>query len=192
MSIAVLEPEPLERLIGTSIGNAIRWILSVMWGIVLVFLGAFLIYLAMDPIIKHWWLWKNARQTRGQITWVAHRVTEVETESRVGYLNSYKVEYSFELGNRTFFGRASLGKNPLNEEIEEEAVVQPKTPVYLDIEYQSGNPDNNLAIEDGDRGGKILPALLFLALGLWPTVAGVNFLRRRFIDNKESVLQHRS
>ncbi len=184
MSIAVLEPEPLKRFMGTSIGNAVRSIFGVAWGIGLIFLGAFFIYLAMDPIMKQWWLWRNAKQAKAQITRVAHRVEEVETETRVGYRHSYELEYSFAVDNKTYFGKATLSDNPLNEEIEEEDVLRPQTPTYLDIEYQSGNPDNSIATVEGNRLGKILPALLLLAFGLWPTVAGVNILKKRFDDSQ--------
>jgi hypothetical protein len=179
MSVAVLDPEPLEQFMGTTIGNAVRAVFRVAWGLGLILVGALLIYSAMDRILNGWWLWKNAHQTKAQIMRVAHRVELVESETRAGYRHFYEVEYVFDLNGQRFSGTASLSDNPLTTDIDEEDEITPATPTYLDVEYQSNNPQNNRAIGEGSMLAEVLPAFLFLALGLWPTVAGVTILRRR-------------
>jgi hypothetical protein len=180
MSVAVLDPEPLERFFGTSIGNVFRAVFSVVWGIGLILLGALLIYTAMDGLLHRWWLWKHAQPTKAEITQVVHKVELVETEHSAGYRHFYEVEYVFTVDNQRYSGTASLSDNPVQEEIEEEDAVTPANPTYLDVEYQSTNPQNSRAIGEGNLMGDIFPGLLLLGIGLWPTVAGVNFLKREF------------
>lgn len=179
ISVSVLDPEPLVKFIGTTIGNAVRAVLAVGWGVGLILVGALLIYSAMDRILNGWWLWKNAQQTQAQIMTVVHRVEFVESETRAGYVHSYDVKYSFDLEGQHFSGIASLSDNPVTEDIDEEDEITPATPTYLDVQYQSNNPHNNRAIGEGSILAEALPAFLVLALGLWPTVAGVNILRKR-------------
>jgi hypothetical protein len=64
MSVAVLDHESLEQFIGTTIGNAVRAVFRVAWGVGLILVGALLIYSAMDRILNGWWLWKHAQPGR--------------------------------------------------------------------------------------------------------------------------------
>ena len=187
MSVAVLDYEPLEQFIGTTIGNAVRAVFRVAWGVGLILVGALLIYSAVDRILNGWWLWKNAQQARAQIVTVAHRVEFVESETRAGYVHSYEVKYSFDVERQHFLGRASLSHNPLTEDIDEDDEITPATPTYLEVQYQGTNPQNNRAIGEGSLLIEVLPAFLVLALGLWPTVAGVNVLRRHLLSLNTAV-----
>lgn len=109
---------------------------------------------------------------------VVHKVELVETEHSAGYRHFYELEYVFTVDNQRYSGTASLSDNPIQEEVEEDDAVPPANPTYLDVEYQSTSPQNSRAIGEGNLIGDIFPGLFMLGIGLWPTVAGVNFFEK--------------
>jgi hypothetical protein len=124
---------------------------------------------------------------KARIDLVRHDVEELEdARGRAGYRDYYIVDYSFTSEGRTYYGSASLDESPID--LEGDAEATPQLPVFLDIEYQTRNPDNNRALASASKLQHIFPSLVFLALGLGAVFWSLKSSRTAFLTLKSGKL----
>jgi len=187
-TLLFIDDEPLSDFFSTSTGKKINLILSAVFGLLLICVGFIIIRYSAESIWDGAKLYRYAEKTQAQVTKVKHRLESSETDEGGGQIyDVFTVSYEFQTGGKTYRGHDDLHLGVMRESygdrfddlFKEEITLDAQERIFLQIQYEPSNPDNNQAVESMDGfESSIFGGAIMLFLGVWPIISGFKMFMR--------------
>lgn len=174
ISIFILDSDPIDNFLDSSIGKKLVSIFSILFGIGFILFGAFLIYNSTFQMINSLKLKSNGVETVGYLSRVEHQIEADENEQGdVSFDEFFNVDYTFETSDGvTYKGSSQISDSPTEElkKISDKNTYVPKDKKELPINvmYESENPQNNRVVSD--RNGFSNDVISFVVITLFSLI----------------------
>ena len=187
ISIFILDSNPIDKFLDGAFGKKLVSGFSVLFGLGLILFGIFLIYSSTFQLINSLKLKFNGVETSAYINRVEYEIQADENEQGdVSFDEIFNVNYTFKTENGDIYtGSSQTSNNPVEsaEDFRNSKTYIPKdkNEFTLNIIYESGNAENNRAIDDRNNlVNDILSFVLVTGFGLIPVFSGVSTFRKEF------------